>query len=107
MLCDGSDPVDDSRVLLFRFNSSGELNPKTTHKLRDSGGGKTLEIRQKCVQTELPTIMPSSHCTLDPDTFHFALAFEAAVNQVAKIINDLQRKSEELCTFNYFIAYGI
>ena len=54
VLRDGSDPVVDSRVLLFRFNSSAsEPIPKTTHRLRDSGGVKTPEIRQKFIQTEI------------------------------------------------------
>ena len=52
VLCDGSDPVDDSWVLLFRFNSFGEPNPKKMHKLRDSGGGAAPEIRQKCFQNK-------------------------------------------------------
>ena len=61
----GSDPIDDSRVLLFRFNSFGEPNPKATHRLHDSGGGKTQEIRQKCIQ--ISTVMPS-HSTLVPNS---------------------------------------
>ena len=36
----------------LRFNSFVEPNPDTTHKLHDTGGGVTLEIRQKCVQTD-------------------------------------------------------
>ena len=47
--CDRSDPVGDSRVLLFILKSFGEPNPEATNKLRDSGGRVTTEIRQKCV----------------------------------------------------------
>ena len=76
VLCAGSDPVHDSPVLLFRFNSFGEPNPKATHRLLDSGGGKTLEIRQKYIQTEkFPQLC---HSTLACDARYRPPAFYRA-----------------------------